>query len=275
MIETTQFEILADGLDHPECVTWGPDERIYAGGEAGQVYRLTLEGQVDQLACTGGFILGLCLDAEANVYLCDPGNDAIMRVSAAGEVDQYFAGLDGTLVNPNYAVFDDAGNLYFSESGHFGQDDGRLWVVHPGGAGEIWREDLRAFPNGLALSPDGAFIYVVLSTLPGVARAPVSGGRAETVVTFERKVPDGIAFDRQGSLYVSFYTPDEIWKVSPDGSAELLAEDWQRTTLASPTNIAFCGPDLGTLVVASLGRWHLAKVKAPVPGLPYRYPSLA
>ena len=35
LLPLSQFELLADGLDHPECVTWGPDGFVYAGGKAG------------------------------------------------------------------------------------------------------------------------------------------------------------------------------------------------------------------------------------------------
>ena len=34
------FAQFADGLDHPEGVTAGPDGTLYAGGEAGQIYRV-------------------------------------------------------------------------------------------------------------------------------------------------------------------------------------------------------------------------------------------
>jgi len=56
-------------LDHPEAVAWGPDGRIYAGGEDGQLYRLGLEDRsCEQVArVAGGFILGLAHDAAGNV----------------------------------------------------------------------------------------------------------------------------------------------------------------------------------------------------------------
>ena len=42
-------------LDHPECVAWGPDKKIYAGGEAGQVYRFSLaDKEYDQFATVKG-----------------------------------------------------------------------------------------------------------------------------------------------------------------------------------------------------------------------------
>jgi gluconolactonase len=275
-VPLSAFEQFVDGLDHPECVTWGPDGFVYAGGEAGQIYRVSLDGQYEQVGSTGGFILGLCLDGDGNVYACDSAKGAIMRVSPSGKVDTYFAGVDGRgLVSPNYPVFDRQGNLYFSESGDLHKENGRIWVVRPSGRGEVFRSDVVSFPNGVALDGSEDFLYVVVSTLPGVVRVPVRGGPVETVVTFERKLPDGIAFDSSGALYVACYTPDEIWRVAPSGEVALFAEDWERVVLAAPTNIAFCGPGLEMLVVASLGRWHLSKVNAEVAGQPYNYPRVA
>jgi gluconolactonase len=275
LVPLSEFEVLVDGLDHPEGVTWGPDGFIYAGGEAGQIYRVSLDGVVRQVGSTGGFILGLCLDQDSNVYACDSANAAIMRVTPDGQASAYFAGLDGRrLVSPNYPVFDRAGNLYFSESGEYHRDNGRLWVVHPGGKGEVLREDVNAFPNGLALDRDETFLYVVLSSLPGIARVPLTGGRLDVVAVLEKKVPDGIAFDAEGTIYVACYTPDEILRIAPDGQMQVLASDWERVVLAAPTNVAFCGPHLDVLVVASLGRWHLSKTGVTVPGQAYNYPKL-
>jgi gluconolactonase len=36
-VELEAFTTLVTGLDHPEGVAWGPDGRVYAGGEAGQI----------------------------------------------------------------------------------------------------------------------------------------------------------------------------------------------------------------------------------------------
>lgn len=269
------FVPFVDGLDHPECVTWGPDGFIYAGGEAGQIYRVTLAGEVEVVGTTEGFVLGLCLDGDCNVYACDSVHKAIMRISPDGEVDTYFGGSgQRSLVNPNYGVFDREGNLYFSDSGEFRKDNGCLWVVRPGGEGEILREDVTAFPNGVALDASGRYLYVVASTLPAIVRVPVSGGDVEIVAEFHEKVPDGLAFDSEGNLYVACYAPDEILRIDLSGDVTVVASDWERVILAAPTNIAFCGPRLDTLVVGSLGRWHLTKAQMSVAGQPYQYPHL-
>jgi gluconolactonase len=280
IMQAADFTVLVEGLDHPECAAWGPDGHLYAGGEAGQIYRVAVDGSgLTEIGSTGGFILGVCLDAAGNVYACDPGNLAVKRVTPAGEVSTYSDGADGrAFVNPNYGVFDRAGNLYVSDSGGYHKENGCLWVVRPGGRTELADETLTAFPNGIALNAQEDYLYLAMSTIPGVVRVPVSEGTvtgpAEPVATLERTVPDGLAFDVEGNLFVSCYTPDVIFKIDPEGGVETLVEDWERSTLAAPTNICFAGPDLRTLVVANLGRWHLAAAELPVAGQPNSYPVI-
>lgn len=280
IMQVSDFTMFVEGLDHPECVSWGPDGFLYAGGEAGQIYRLTTQGeQLTEIATTKGFVLGICLDGDSNVYACDPGNSAVMRITAGGEVAPYSTGLpDRGFVNPNYAVFDKAGNLYVSDSGGWHEENGCLWVVRPGGQAELIDDSLVSFPNGIALNEAEDYLYLAMSTIPGVVRVPVAGGRvtgpAETVVTLDQAIPDGLAFDVEGNLYIACYTPDVIYRVDPSGTLETLVYDWERVTLASPTNITFAGPDRTTLVMGSLCRWHLSKGEMPVAGVPYNYPKL-
>jgi gluconolactonase len=101
-----------------------------------------------------------------------------------------------------------------------------------------------------------------------------SVGAAQTVVELPRNVPDGLAFDVEGNLYIACYTPDVIYRLTPDGDLAVLAEDWESVTFATPTNIAFAGPDRRTLVVASLSRWHLTKGEMPVAGARLQYPRV-
>ena len=78
------FDTLATGLDHPEGAAWGPDGALYAGGEAGQVYRIALDGTVAEIANTGGFLFGVTVDGEGNVYGCDMGRGEIVSMSLNG-----------------------------------------------------------------------------------------------------------------------------------------------------------------------------------------------
>ena len=53
------FRELARPLQHPEALCWDPlTERIYCGGEGGQIYAVTLDGSITEVANTGGSVLG-------------------------------------------------------------------------------------------------------------------------------------------------------------------------------------------------------------------------
>jgi gluconolactonase len=96
-------------------------------------------------------------------------------------------------------------------------------------------------------------------------RQDASAGDREVYAAGLERVPDGLAFDVEGNLYVSCYASDNIYRVSPQRKV-LLAYDRDATTLARPTNIAFGGPQNDELYVANLARWHLNRVKLGVKG---------
>jgi gluconolactonase len=271
--------VLADGLDHPEGVATGPDGTLYAGGEAGQVYRIDPDGTTTQLASTGGFALGLALDAAGRIYVCDNGHHAVLRVDTDGSVHRWSSGTEAQpMRTPNYPVFDDTGRLYVSDSGSFDGHDGCLWVVEPDGSTHLLSTDTAAFPNGLALSPDGAWLYVVQSNGPDVVRLPLADGRqagpVERVVDLPGTVPDGIAFDEAGGLWIALYAPDRILRLDPSGQLATIAEDPRRVLLASPTNLTFAGPDRTQLAIGSLARWHIATMTVAIPGARLHYPEV-
>jgi gluconolactonase len=276
-----RFTVMAEGLDHPECAAWGPDGRIYAGGEAGQIYKVSLGGTIDQVAETGGFLLGLALDADGRIYACDLARAEVVRADPrSGAVEVYSTGTDDEkLRTPNYPVFDDKGNLYVTDSGVWKANDGLVFRVAPEGDTVVWARTCTRFPNGCCLAPDGDALFVVESLLPGVSRIAIeadgSAGATDLFVELPGSVPDGIAFDSEGALYVACYRPDRIYCVAPSGKAKILAEDPEGTLLAAPTNITFVGAGLERMAVANLGRWHLAIADVGVAGLPLRYPEVA
>lgn len=279
LMRIDQFAPFVHGLDHPEGVAVGPDGTVYAGGEAGQIYRIDLSGGFEQIASTGGFVLGLCLDGDGAIYACDLANSAVMRIGPDGEVSAYSRGApDRPMAVPNYPVFDAAGNLYVSDSGAWKERNGCLFRIRPGGETDVVGAGLEAFPNGMALHPDGDRLYVVLSDESRVVSVPLdadgAAGATQPIVELPRHVPDGLAFDVEGNLYIACYTPDVIYRLSPGGVLDVLAEDWESVTFATPTNIAFAGPGLETLVVASLSRWHLTKGPMPIAGAALRYPGI-
>jgi gluconolactonase len=102
-----------------------------------------------------------------------------------------------------------------------------------------------------------------------VSRIPIledgTAGEAETFVEDIERLPDGLAFDAGGNLYVSCYEPSRIYRVNSDAEIELLVDDPEAHTLCHPTNCAFRGRELFT---ANLGRWHITRIDVGVEGLP-------
>jgi gluconolactonase len=125
---------------------------------------------------------------------------------------------------------------------------------------------------------DSRSLYVVESSPPLISRIEIntdgSAGERSIVVELPRNVPDGVAFDVDGNLLISLYNPNIIYKFK-SGRLTMLYDDWEQLVLVAPTNIAFGGMDMKTLLIASLCGWSLATAQMDVAGLPVKYPNLS
>jgi sugar lactone lactonase YvrE len=254
-------------LDHPECLAVGPDGSVWCGGERGQIFRIEPDGSaLEQVASTGGFCLGLAFSPAGDLYACDLKHAAVFRLAAGSDRAEVFA--DGFRV-PNYPAFDADGRLYVSDSHGFHDPGPGVHRFEPDGSGGLWYADAVNFANGLALSADGRFLYVVETFGHGVFRVPIeddgSAGAREEVARFPGVLPDGIGFAADGSLYVACYEPSQVLRVDPRGRVDCVVRDEEAHALCHPTNLAFRGT---TLLLANLGRWHVAAVDAGVEGAP-------
>ncbi len=275
-IDVKQVSILAEDMDHPEGVAVAPDGAVWCGGEAGQIYRIDpSEGKPEQVASTGGFVLGLAFSPDGSwMALCDPKNRAVMRMDTETmRVDTLAETVDDThLELPNYPVFASDGTLYVSDSGAFEQATGAVYAFDADGEGRLWAGSDLTFANGMTLDAEESYLYVVESFLPGICRYRInpngSAGPRELFVDDVVHVPDGLAFDVEGNLYCSCYAPSRIYRIDPQRKTSILVEDVLCHAMANCTNLAFGGPDFKTLYIANLGRWHIGQVELSIPGLP-------
>ncbi|RZA00001.1 MAG: SMP-30/gluconolactonase/LRE family protein [Sphingobacteriaceae bacterium] len=267
--------IFADGVDHAECVCVHPDGAVWAGGEAGQIYRISPDGsEIKEISNTGGFTLGIAFSPNAEwLAVCDLANHCVWKLDIASNTLEKFAdGAEGENFNvPNYPAFDSKGRLYVSDSGGFRKVIGKVFRFEPDGTGQIWHKGPFNFTNGLALSKNEDYLYVVCTWLPGVERVAInpdgSAGKREVYVTIPQSCPDGIAFDEDENLYIGCYTPNAIYKVNTKQEITLLVDDWEAHTLTNPTNLAFGGENFDQLFTSNLGRWHISKIDVKANGL--------
>jgi gluconolactonase len=267
---------LVDGLDHPEGVAYDPREHaIWAGGEAGQLYRVDPDaGTASEVARAPGFVLGLAVDGAGRLAVCASADGSVCAHAGGGPVDRVLREVDGEpLAQPNFPAFGPDGTLYVSASGTWSRDDGRVIALDPDGGARTLTRAVPCFTNGLAVSPDGRWLWVVESFEPRLSRIDLHAGdgRAELVHRFDGTVPDGLACTAGGGLLVACYRPDRIYHLDRDGRVEVVAQDPQGTLLAAPTNVCFIGPRLDRVVSANLGRWHLTLLDLGLSGVaPHR-----
>jgi sugar lactone lactonase YvrE len=261
-------------LRHPEGLAIDAQGNVWCGGEEGEIYRIAADGSsIELMATTGGFTLGLAFDRQGRLYSCDLKHAAVFRFDPATRELVRFATGDGTagMRIPNVPVVDPLRDcLYVSDSHHFQEAGPGVWRFDLAtGAGGLWYDRPLRFANGMALSSDRATLYVAETFARRVVRIPIDAdGRAGDVEVFLRDLPglpDGLAFDLDGRLYICCYEPSRIYRADPDGRVELLIDDPEAHMLCHPTNCAFRGRELFS---SNLGRWHITRTEVDAEGLP-------
>jgi len=278
-LDASAAEVFYEGLftepmlDHPEGLAVHRDGSVWCGGERGQIYRIEPDGtSMEQVAAIeGGFSQGMAFDMEDNLYVCDLKHGSVVRLDARSDSLEKFAdGAEGRGISiSNYPAFDAEGRLYVSDSHAFKEPGPGIFRFEPDGAGELWYDEPVNFANGLALSADGGYLYVAETFGNAIFRIPVKGdgsaGTREEIAMLPGILPDGLAFDAVGNLYVACYEPSQVLRVAPDGAVERFIGDGEAHLFCHPTNVAFRD---NTLFTTNLGRWHITAVDTRTKGLP-------
>lgn len=250
-------------LQHPEGVAVGPDGAVWCGSENGQILRIAPDGSaIEEVASTGGFVLGLAFDDDRHLFACDLRHAAVFRLElATGRLERF---TPPGIIIPNYPVVDRArGCLYVSDSHHFEDPGPGVWRYDLAtGGGGLWFDRPMTFANGMALEPGGGALLVAETFARRVSRISIgddgTAGECRVVADDLPGLPDGLAFDGRGDLFVACYEPSRILRLDRSGRVEVYVEDPTAHTLCHPTNIAFDGK---WLYAANLGRWHITRIE--------------
>ena len=217
-----QIEVYSAGLDHPECVAIAPDGRVWAGGEAGQVYVIDPESrqpaEICRLPADGGrsdFRTG------RGTATCAARTTRWVRVSPSGDWEVFCSSVDGRpLRAPNYPAFGPDRSLYVSGSGDYPGPTGEIYRIDPDGSAEVFHSGPFHYANGLAIDRAAEYLYIAQTATDDVVRVPLSGPEEPPEQVCPPgallPMPDGLAFDSGQNLYVTSFGASALERIRPE-----------------------------------------------------------
>jgi sugar lactone lactonase YvrE len=202
----------------------GPDEgAVFTGTEDGSIFRVSHDGRrIDRVAHTGGRPLGIEIDHDGRLLVCD-AHQGVLRIDTGdGAIEKVTDSVAGRpMVFCNNAAIATDGTVWFSDSSsRYGIErwkndfventrTGRLVRLAPGGEPEVVLESL-AFANGVALSADEDFVAVAETGARTVVRHWITGNRAgmrDLLCQNLPGYPDNIARGSDGLIWVTIASP--------------------------------------------------------------------
>ena len=255
---------------YSEGVVVGREGEIYVSDVYnGTIYRIGSDGEAKEWARTGA-PNGHKILPDGTHLVCDGSQHAVLRLDSMGKImGKASSEYDGKpLRAPNDLTLDARGGFYFTDPGGSNSKNpiGTVNYVDARGKTHLVAAGL-AFPNGIALRPDGKTLLVGESghnrILSYQINAPGKAGLmrvfAELPTKGEGQIanePDGICLDREGNLYVAHYGMRQVQVLSPAGKILRRYAAGNLTT----SNVAFGGPRADQLyVTGALGEEKTTK----------------
>ena len=269
-------ETIAENIPGAEGIAIANDGRIFIGAEDGWIYSIGPDGQVSQHVKLPGRPLGIAIDRQENLFVCDWEAHGVYKVPPGREVS-LFADSAGIhkMQFPNFCVFDDSGNLYVSDTGssrtqqQIHNPNGKIFRISPEGQCELFAEGLYQ-TNGLAMRRGDQALYVIQSLVDNVLRLEIkpdgSLGKVSVYARYLESIPDGMAFTESGDLLVVTGLHEIIYRVRPNGMTDIFLEDQNAERLVAPANPAFGGKDLDELYITNLMGNSVSRIKGVLRG---------
>lgn len=259
IVPAVTFETLASGLAFPEAPRWHGGALWFSDMHAHAVLRLEPSGRLTTIAEVPGCPSGLGFLPDGRMLVVSMHDRRVMRL----DPDRLRQHADLSGLAPwhcNDMAVDADGRAYV---GNFGDDSAPpappaptvLIAVEPDGQARVVADELM-FPNGIAVS-DGGRTLIVAETrsVPGrlsAFRILADGGLADRRVLTEfgaGELPDGIALDAAGGIWVAMPFSGQVVRVSSDGVVT------ERIEVESAYAVAVGGPDGRDLFVCTAPSW--------------------
>jgi gluconolactonase len=216
---------------------------------------------------------GCALDLEGRLLMCEGVRRRVTRHEPDGSITVLADRFQGLLLNkPNDIICRSDGLVFFTDPAARVPRDQRqlafsgIFLLHPDGTLELGTDQCE-YPNGLALSPDEATLYVAITrrdercfeetkdhgfcphqmirAFDVAVDGSLSGGRVFADLSSHGPGrPDGIKVDTEGRVYCT--AADGVWVYDPEGHRLGVIPLPEQAR-----NLAFGGDDLATLFVTA------------------------
>jgi len=226
MSKLTVIAVPGAGAEDVVVAGPGPDEgAVFTGTDDGSVFRISSDGRaVDKVAHTGGRPLGMEIDRDGRLLVCDARRGLLRVDPRAGAIEEVTDRIGGEPMRfCNNAAIAADGTVWFSDSStKFGIDQwkddfvqntrtGRLARLDADGTVDVVIDGL-AFANGVALAADESYVAVAETGARTVVRwwltGPLAGTRDHLVDDLPG-YPDNIARGSDGLIWVSLASPKD------------------------------------------------------------------
>lgn len=243
----------------------------FSAGFPSRILRLGADGKLSVAIADSGSN-GLATDGKGHLLAATHKYKAVVRYTLDGQRSALAGSYAGQPFNsPNDLAMAADGTVYFSDpdfqrsAAPGGQPRTRVYRIGSDGKVTVV-DDTLVNPNGVSLSPQGDVLYVngmvdghgVLRAYAVVDGVPQAGKDLVSSLG----IPDGMAVDCHGNIYVTEHTDRRLRVFTPAGR--------QIATIhvdANVTNAAFGGADGKTLYITGAGAlWQL---RLDVTGSPY------
>jgi len=264
------FQIVAQDLNFPEGLSIYDGKLVFSNCYGGWIGMVS-DSRLDTLLNAGDGLVntnGTVFDKHGNLYICEYGKGAILRLSSKGDLKTLTsADHNGKRFNrPNDIAISSSGMIYFTDPKSYDPTirDGRLFRTDPNSGKTTWLIEGLQFPNGLCFSPDGNTIYIGESVNKNILQISQGVGILDTLITLPagNQDPDGMDVDIDGNLYIAYFGGGKIYVVSPEG--DLL--DSLKTPGKKPSNLEFGGEDMKTLYISECETNKIYSIRTRIPG---------
>lgn len=267
-------ETLASGYGLIEGPREDPEGGLYFSDVTrGGVYRRAPDGAIDTVVPKRRGVGGIALHRDGGVVISgknvchvrDGETRIVLEVEGVGGFNDLFTDARGRVY---------VGSLRSDPFAEGDRTPGELYRLSEGGKVEELYGDV-GITNGIGFSPAGDRIYHSDSAVPAIlvhdvdARGALSGRRHFAVL--ERGIPDGLAVDEEGCVWVAVYGAGAALRFRADGSLDRALE----IPAEAVTSLCFGGADRRDLIVVTADNREdpsrggtVFRTRVDVPGLP-------